>query len=72
MAKGEGGGAVLRKGRHIDNECMRSMGRIRKAVGEGGGAVRFRSGEGGAGCCLLQVRYVKYEMWEGGGALAVR
>ena len=33
------GGAVLLEGRHIDNECMRSQGRIRKA---GGGAVRFR------------------------------
>ena len=36
----KGGGAVLLEGRHIDNECMRSQGRIRKAGG--GGAVRFR------------------------------
>ena len=32
-----GGGAVLREGRHIDNECMRSQGQIRKAGGGGGG-----------------------------------
>ena len=39
MAKaggGGGGGGGLREGRHIDNECMRSQGRIRKAGGEGG------------------------------------
>ena len=48
---GGGGGAVLREGRHIDNECMRSQGRIRRVGGGGGcgvvwvgggGSVRFR------------------------------
>ena len=48
------GGAVLLEGRHIDNECMRSQGRIQKAGGGGGGgAVRFRpdpkAGGGGGG-----------------------
>ena len=36
MAKG---GAVLLEGRHIDNECMRSQGRIQKAGGGGGGVL---------------------------------
>ena len=54
------GGAVLLEGRHIDNECMRSQGRIQKAGGGGGGgggAVRFRpdpKAEGGG--VLLAVR----------------
>ena len=33
------GGAVLLEGRHIDNECMRSQGRIQKAGGGGGGVL---------------------------------
>ena len=51
-----GGGGGLREGRHIDNECMRSQGRIRKAGGEGGGGVLSvlgpirKVGRGGEGC----------------------
>ena len=59
------GGAVLREGRHIDNECMRSQGRIKDLSKRGnldprceeqGDAVRFRphtKSEGGGGCCPL-------------------
>ena len=47
------GGAVLLEGRHIDNECMRSQGRIQKAGGGGGGVlsvlgpIQTRGGGGG-------------------------
>ena len=46
------GGAVLQEGRHIDNECMRSQERIRKAGGGGGvlsvlGPIRKAGGGGG-------------------------
>ena len=46
----DGGG-----GRHIDNECMRSQGRIRKAGGGGvqSASVRYEKW-GGGGCSLLQ------------------
>ena len=49
------GGAVLLEGRHIDNEYMRSQGRIRKAGGGGGvlsvlGPIQKRGGGGGV-CC---------------------
>ena len=58
MAKG---GAVLLEGRHIDKECMRSQGQIRKAGGGGGGggAVRFRpdtkNGGGGGTACRTMI-----------------
>ena len=57
------GGAVLLEGRHIDNECMRSQGRIQKAGGGGGGGggvlsvlgpIQKRGGGGGG--VLLAVR----------------
>ena len=66
------GGAVLLEGRHIDKECMRSQGQIRKAGGGvlsvlgpirkagGGGAVRFRpdtkNGGGGGGAGAVRFR----------------
>ena len=77
-----GGGAVLREGRHIDNECMRSQGRIQdlskrgnldprcEEQGDGGGAVRFRPH-------WKSHRYSKLSMENGkarggGGVCAVR
>ena len=75
MAKG---GAVLLEGRHIDNECMRSQGRIQKAGGGGGGGggvlsvlgpIQKLGGGGGA------VRFrpdSKAGGGGGGGLLAVR
>ena len=68
--RGGGGGAVLLEGRHIDNECMRSQGRIRKAGG-GGAAVRFRPiqkrGGGGGGCVLSVLGPIRKAGGEGGG-----
>ena len=81
MAKagGGGGGGGLREGRHIDNECMRRQGRIRKAGGEGGerggvvlsvlGPIR-KVGRGGRAACrtmiyILVCKHVRGE-WSGG------
>ena len=63
------GRAVLWEGRHIDNECMRSQGRIqdfskmgsldpqykKRGGGGGGDAVHFRSDtKSGGGECVLE------------------
>ena len=73
MAKG--GGAVLLEGRHIDNEYMRSQGRIQKAGGCGGGgcAVRFRpdpkAGGGGGGVGAVRFRPGTKSGGGGGGGV---
>ena len=83
MAKGwggGGGGAVLREGRHIDNECLRSQGRIQKAGGGGGGVLSVlgpirKVGRGGRAACrtmiyILVCKHVRDSAWgveRGGG-----
>ena len=64
------GGAVLLEGRHIDNECMRSQGRIRKAGGVLSALGRSKSGGGGGGGGGGAVRF-RPDTKSGGGGGAV-
>ena len=76
LAKGGGGGAILREGRHIDNECMLSQGRIRKAGGGGGGGGVLSDAKSGGERRVLSasdpIRKVGGGGGGGGGLLAVR
>ena len=78
MAKGGGGGAVLREERHIDNECMRShqKGEFRPAIRGGGGVLSvsgpIRKVGGGWGEGVLSASGPIRKVGGGGGLLAVR